>query len=142
MKKVLAVLLVASTAFAGEKLLGVIESRATTKSNASAAPDGGQQWWDGGYDMPFYVPPFALLTLQCSDSMSVCIDAASCTAQLGVEINAGSLFLTSVGADRVNVATNVDGGQPLRSAQISILVPGTDDGGQHFCAVFERNGKE
>ncbi len=142
MRKLFLICLVSVSALAGERLLGVIESRSATKSNTSSAPDGGQAWWDGGYDMPFCIQPMSLLTIQCGDSMSICTDLASCTAQRGVEVNASSLFLTSVGGPTTTIPSCHDAGCPVPCAQVSILVPGTDDGGRHFCSVFERTGKE
>ena len=141
MKKFLALLLVASTAFAGERLLGVVSSRNTTKSTAGSAPDAGHAWWDGGYDMPFCIPPMALLTIQCVDPTQVCTDIAACTLQKGIDINAGAIFLTSVSGANVTIPTIPDGGGRVACAQVSVLSAALD-GGDHMCSVYERRGNE
>jgi hypothetical protein len=143
-------ILIAGTALAGERLLGIISEIGPTKSNLSQAPDASQQWWDGGYEMPFFIPEMSLLTLQCNNAVFVCTDETTCTATKGVAVDPNAIFLTSANGAKggVDQGPNPDGGplakgtvRHLRSAVVSILDQ-VSDAGFHQCKVFERNGKE
>ncbi len=137
-KTIAAFLLLASTAFAGERYLGIIYAT-TTKSNASASPDGGTAWLNGGLTQPFVIPTLALVSLQCSADMWVATDATSATATNGVYVPTNTLFPTSVGEVKATLST--DAGVKTATAVISIL-PVYNDGGYLNCKVFERKGNE
>ncbi len=149
MRKLLIFCLVASTALAGERLLGLIQSIDTTKSNLSQNPDGQGNWWDGGFSQPFFIPPQALVTVRCGIDTYVCTDKTSCTANEGLPIPAATLLPSSVGQTKgvMDQQRNPDaglssfGGTPIRSAVISVLSTVTD-GGYHACQVWERMGNE
>lgn len=149
MKKLfVAVLLVAGTAFAGEQLLGVIQQFGTTKSNVSQNPDGGYNFWDGGFNQPFCIPEMAKISIQCTNEVYVCTDKTSCTAVEGVAISTGVLLPTSVGSAKAGIYTSgvTDGGMAgsgsqTRCAVVSVLDQ-VSDGGYHACKVFERTGRE
>lgn len=136
-----AVLLASATALAGERLLGVISSTTATKSNGSSSFDGGQAWWDGGYDMPFCIPQMSSITTQCSDDGYIGTDLASVTTQTGIFVPATVPLPTSVGSAKVQVATQADGGGQIWCAQVAML-PSSMDAGVKTCKVFERDGRE
>lgn len=138
MKKLLLLCLIATSAFAGERLLGVIYT-STTKSNASANPDGGTAWLDGTLVQPFTIHSRALISLQCNADMYVATDSTTATAANGVYVPTNTLFPTSVGADMATLST--DAGVKSRTAVVSIL-PTYNDGGFLMCRVFERAGNE
>lgn len=153
MKKLVAVfVLTAFSAFAGERILGLIHTYTTTKSNVTQAPDGGFTFWDGGLDQPFLIPPGAKITVVCQYSTYVCTDATTCTARTGVPLGASVIFPTSVGgipSVSIDTARNPDAGpaapstlvSPIPSAVVSILEQAAD-GGDHSCQIFERTGRE
>jgi hypothetical protein len=138
MKKLLLACLIATSAFAGERYLGVIYA-STTKSNASANPDGGTAWVDDQLVQPFVIPSRALVSLQCNADMYVATDATSVTQASGVKVPADVLFPTSVGERKATLST--DAGIKYQTAVISIL-PHYNDGGWLNCKVFERMGNE
>lgn len=146
MKKLTALVgLVACAAYAGERLLGIISVNGntanTTLANVSASPDGGQNWWDGGYDMPFCIPAMDKITIQCDEGpVSVGTDLLTTSPQTGVEISAGVVFPTSVGSTKSKVNTNQAGTTSVQCARVAIAIIG--DGGTHICSVFERTGRE
>ena len=150
MRKLLLACLLATSAYAGERLLGVLSDIGTTKNNLSMAPDASQQWWDGGFEMPFFIPERALITVACEIDTYICTDKASCTSITGVVARGGALFPTSVGQARgiIDQAANPDAGtfgqagiSPIRSAQVSMLETSVD-AGFHNCKIFERMGNE
>ncbi len=138
MKKLLLLCLIATSAFAGERLLGVIYAT-TTKSNASANPDGGTAWEDGTGVQPFVIPSLAKVSLQCNADFYVATDSTTATAANGVYVATNTLFPTSVGEAKATLST--DAGVKKPTAVISIL-PIYNDAGFNGCKVFERKGNE
>lgn len=151
MKKLVTIaLLVAGSAFAGERLLGIISEIGSSASNLSQNPDGQGAWWDGGFSQPFYVPEMSRLSIICTADMYVCTDKTSCTATEGLPLSTGVILPTSVGDRRgtIDQGRNPDAGllggagiNPIRSAVVSVLNT-AGDGGYHACKVFERRGNE
>lgn len=149
-KLVAALCLIGVSAFAGERLLGIISEISTSTSNLSQNPDGQGAWWDGGFTQPFLIPSQALVTVVCDVQMSVCTDKTSCTVTEGVPVPPAVIFPTSVGNTKgvMDQGKNPDAGlfggagiNPIRSAAISIINP-VADGGYHACKVWERMGNE
>lgn len=137
-KFTVALCLIAASAFAGERLLGVIYAT-TTKSNASANPDGGSAWLDGTLTQPFLIHSRTLISLQCNADFWVATDSTSATAANGVYVPTNVLFPTSVGENKATLST--DAGVKSSTAVVSIL-PVYNDAGYNFCKVFERAGNE
>lgn len=141
MRKISLLCLLSLSAFAGERLLGVIQSIDSTKSNISQSPDAGVNMWDGGFQQPFFIPPMALITLRCDVDTYVCTDKTSCTGLTGLPVPGTVIFPTSVGDTQGTIATIFDGGGQIRSAVISVLATSVD-AGYHACSVWERKGNE
>ena len=139
MKKLVLLCLIATTALAGERYIGIIYT-STSKSNASASPDGGTAWLvEDALTQPFVIPSRALVSLQCNADMYVATDSTTATALNGVYVPTNTLFPTSVGANKATLST--DAGVKTPTAVISIL-PTYNDGGYLYCRVFERMGNE
>ena len=140
--------LLATAAWAGEKLLGklVVNDGGTTSNRCSGY---------SGYAATgaFVVPVLAKITIQCDSDAYVLTDAAGCDAGQCIKLTAGTLFPTSVNVSKTLScgAFNSDGGvaaanslnvsytgghvamSPLESAAAGAITT---------CRVFSRAGTE
>lgn len=127
-KSVLLVVLVAATAFAGERYLGIINVRGGTSNNLGVA----------GADAGFNIPSRAKITVQCNNldagsaNAFVGVDVAAIDAGRGVRITGNQALPTSVGAC---ATANIDGGMWCVISVFS--TDALDD-----CTVWERSGNE
>lgn len=122
MTKLVAVLcLLASSAFAGERFLGLIAATAgpTTKDNTNTAA-------------PFVIPFMAKITVQCDAVSYVATDVANgATSANGVKVDIDVAFPTAVGTSRLTVSS-------VPTAVVSVI----GASGAANCKVFERTGRE
>ena len=154
----LILLCVASTAWAGDRLLGVIGvndagtvNNATTGYGAAGCPSDS---WGGGASctQAFSVGTGLFLDIQCRQAGVVRVNAPHVDAGNGVVLAAGQLFPTSTGTATLSLGplTSADGGNKIAG--------GMPDGGTYQgglvsiapaagstsieCSVFQRNGNE
>jgi len=122
----LGVALVALTVAAGEIAAGTLTVRGASTNNKGGTGDAG-----------FLLGTSQKITVQCSNPDAgsagsyICINAATCTARLGVLITGNQALPTSTAANRVVL---IDGGY---TALISAYSAENND-----CNVFTRQGNE
>jgi len=124
---------VATTAWAGEVLLGTLRvaDGGTTANRTTATP--------------FVVPSNALLSIQCDQASYVMTDVATCDAGVCVYLGANMLLPTKVNGSKTYSypATNPDGGAAITTSYSGGWVassPGS--GATSVCKVFSRTGQE
>jgi len=118
----MATLVLALPAWAGERYLGTITSTGADTTNATTAT-------------PFFVPRGAKLTLQCDATAYVLTDSSTpVSASNGIKVSGDELFPTSTGTQVVDTSsTAAAGGAVVRVVSAS---------GTVNCKVFERRGTE
>lgn len=122
----LVVVVAATGALAGEAFLGTLMPRGASTNNKGTTGDAG-----------FLAPKGTKLTAQCRNSDGgsadsfICINVATCTAQIGVEITGNQALPTS---SAPNVVVLSDGGT---TALVSAFSNQSDN-----CEFWQRAGNE
>lgn len=122
MKRIFLILLVATSAFAGEKLLGTLVATTVVNNQTTATP--------------FYVPTSAKITIQCDAAAYVLTDSSTAlTSTNGLKLSADAIFPTSTGIYRMPALSDAGtaGGASIQALSVS---------GTANCRVFERSGTE
>lgn len=140
MRKLLSVCLVASTAFAGDRLLGVLlvtdggtVNNATTGYGSAGCSRQQDIMGAGACAQAFPIGTSALLSIQCKDQAAVfAANSSTVDAGTGVKLAADQFLTTSTGSSAITVwGLNPDGG----SINTHGLPNGMPDGGSYTGGV-------
>lgn len=141
MRKLLAVLaLLATSAWAGEQLLGVIlVSDGGTANNASTGYGSAGCVVGGACYQAFRVPAPSPLSVQCDQAASVVVNKALADAGEGIQVGALQFLTTSTAVTPCRVALLPDGGSYVGGC---VAIAPAAGAASATCRVWSRQGNE